>query len=135
MKRYSTSVGLWAIITATTEREKILLLPLNNAELAQDDGVVWNVFGQDYVSLLPSFFLHDIVIVERCLTLLRGEICPVTSTYSTWENVEDLIFLPDGAPPHFVIVVYEWLNAHYPGRWMGRCGLHEWPARSPDVAP
>ena len=28
--------------------------------------------------------------------------------------------MQDGAPPHFAIVVCEWLNANFPGRWMGR---------------
>ena len=41
---------------------------------------------------------------------------------STLENIEDLIFMQDGAPPHFAIVVHEWLNANFPGRWMG-CDL------------
>ena len=43
--------------------------------------------------------------------------------------------MQDGAPPHFAIVVREWLNAHFPGRWIGRRGPHEWPARSPDLTP
>ena len=49
--------------------------------------------------------------------MLREEIWPVIST---WENIEDLIVIQDGAPPHFAIVVREWLHAHFPGRWMGR---------------
>ena len=28
--------------------------------------------------------------------------------------------MQDGAPPHFAIDVYEWLNAHFPEKWMGR---------------
>ena len=54
---------------------------------------------------------------------------------SAWDNIEDLIFMQDGAPPHFAIVVREWLNAQFPGKWMGRRGSHEWPARSPDLTP
>ena len=44
---------------------------------------------------------------------------------SAWDNFKDLIFMQDGAPPHFAIVVREWLNAQFPGKWMGRRGSHE----------
>ena len=43
--------------------------------------------------------------------------------------------MQDGAPPHFGIVVREWLNAQIPGRCMGRHGSQEWPARSPELTP
>ena len=48
--------------------------------------------------------------------MVREEIWPAIST---WQNIEDLIFIQDGAPPHFAIVGGEWLNGHFPGRWMG----------------
>ena len=31
------------------------------------------------------------------------------------------------------IVVREWRNAQFPGKWVGRHGSHEWFARSPSV--
>ena len=30
--------------------------------------------------------------------------------------------MQDGIPPHFAIVVHEWLNDHFPGRWIGHHG-------------
>ena len=33
---------------------------------------------------------------------------------STWENIEDLIFMQDGASPDFAII-RKYLNAHLPG--------------------
>ena len=39
----------------------------------------------------------------------------------------------DEASPHFAVVIREWLNAQFSGKWMGRLGLHEWLARSPDL--
>ncbi|KDR12539.1 hypothetical protein L798_13713 [Zootermopsis nevadensis] len=39
----------------------------------------------------------------------------------------------DGAPAHFTLDVREFLNRTYPGRWIGRGGPVEWPARSPDL--
>ena len=67
--------------------------------------------------IVGPFILCNTVKEQRYLTMLREEIWPVISTL---ENIEDLIFMPDGTPPHLAIVVYEWLNAHFPGRWMGR---------------
>ena len=46
-----------------------------------------------------------------------------------------MIFQQDGAPPHYANVVRDALNEKLPGRWMGRRGPIEWPARSPDLSP
>lgn len=49
---------------------------------------------------------------------------------------EDLLhFQQDGAPPHYVRPVRQWLDDHYPDRWIGRRGPIEWPPRSPDLTP
>lgn len=42
-------------------------------------------------------------------------------------------FQQDGAPPHFAISTRNWLDAHFPERWIGRAGPINWPARSPDL--
>lgn len=44
-------------------------------------------------------------------------------------------FLLDGAPAHFSVHVRNWLNGHYPNRWVGRNGPVVWPPRSPDINP
>ena len=54
---------------------------------------------------------------------------------SGWDNIDDLIFMQDGAPPHFALTVRAWLDQHFSGRWLGRRGPHEWPPRSPDLTP
>jgi hypothetical protein len=41
----------------------------------------------------------------------------------------------DGAPAHFTLEVREHLDRAFHGRWIGRGGPVEWPARSPDLAP
>ena len=56
-------------------------------------------------------------------------------TVSGWDNIDDLIFMQDGAPPHFALTVRAWLDQHFSGRWLGRRGPHEWPPRSPDLTP
>lgn len=47
-----------------------------------------------------------------------------------------LLFMQDGAPPHWGLQVRSWLNEHLPQRWMGRGSSNmPWPPRSPDITP
>jgi len=46
-----------------------------------------------------------------------------------------IYFQHDGAPPHSSREVRNFLNSRFPGRWIGRRGPHNWPARSPDLSP
>ena len=46
-----------------------------------------------------------------------------------------LIFQQDGAPPHFELIVRQYLDQTFPGQWIGRRGSIEWPPRSPDLSP
>jgi len=58
----------------------------------------------------------------------------VWSAVPGWDNIDNLIFMQDGAPPHFTFTVRAWLDQNTSGRWMGRRGLHEWPPSSPDLS-
>ena len=44
-------------------------------------------------------------------------------------------FHQDGAPPHYLREVREYLNTRFPGRWIGRAAPLAWPPRSPDLTP
>ena len=44
-------------------------------------------------------------------------------------------FQQDGAPPHYLGEVREYLNTPFPGRWIGRAAPIAWPPRSPDLTP
>lgn len=46
-----------------------------------------------------------------------------------------LMYQQDGAPPHNSRVAVEFLNTHFPGKWLGTNGPLLWPARSPDLTP
>src|SRR5271168_2410539 len=52
-----------------------------------------------------------------------------------------MLFMQDGAPPHYKLEVRRWLNERFPGRWIGRLGSARvptpivWPANSPDLTP
>ena len=39
----------------------------------------------------------------------------------------------DGAPPHFALIVREFLNSNFNERWIGRVGPFEWPPCLPDL--
>jgi hypothetical protein len=41
----------------------------------------------------------------------------------------------EGAPPHFIQVVRQYLNLKVPNRWIGRSGAQNWPPRSLDLNP
>jgi hypothetical protein len=69
---------------------------------------------------------------EHNLQMLHDYIWPAVMC---WENIEDLIFMQDGAPPHFANSICAWLDKKFPGRWLGRHGTYEWPAGSPDLTP
>ena len=61
-----------------------------------------------------------------------------------WQDVLDdvpftlrvgMLFMHDGAPPHFSRIARQYLNYHFPGKWIGRNGPITWPPRSPDLNP
>lgn len=75
-----------------------------------------NVTGESYLHMLSTFLmdcLRDVPLATR----------------------RSLLFQQDGAPPHFALIVRDWLNAHFPNKWIGRRGPVEWPPRSPDLTP
>jgi hypothetical protein len=67
------------------------------------------------------YLLRDKLIAQRCSgfleTVLPGllEDVPVAVR-------QRLLFQHDGAPAHYGEDVRKWLNATYPGRWIGRRG-------------
>ena len=41
----------------------------------------------------------------------------------------------DGAPPHFSRIARQYLNNHFPGKWIGHNEPVAWPPRSADLNP
>ena len=82
--------------------------------------------------IVGPVILDETMNGERYLNMLRDKVLP---EISSWDNLEDLIFMQDGAAPHFHKDVREWLDTTFPERWLGRRGPHKWPARSPDLTP
>jgi len=68
------------------------------------------------------------------LDLLEQYVFPQIETFEQ-EIVSRVIFMQDGAPPHFSWFLTDVLNETYPGAWIGRGGPIPWPPRSPDLSP
>ena len=79
--------------------------------------------------IIGPFFFDEPVTGERYLNMLQ------TSFFPQVQQQRDIRFQQDGAPPHYVHCVREWLDINFNGGWIGRRGPIEWPARSPDLTP
>jgi len=82
-------------------------------------------------TIIGPFFFDGNVTGQSYLNMLINEICPAIDTL----EVPTDWFMQDGAPPHYAIVVRNFLDERFPAQWIGRRGPVEWPARSPDLNP
>jgi len=71
---------------------------------------------------------------ETYLRLLQEELPQVLEDVHLNKRSR-MFFQHDGAPPHSSRGVTNFLNYRFRGRWIGHCGPHHWPARSPDLSP
>lgn len=83
----------------------------------------------------PFFFTEKTITGVVYLDMLQLWLMPQLE-----EHEDDFVFQQDGAPPHFLCDVREYLNTHLPHRWIGRASeddvpLLKWPPRSPDLTP
>jgi hypothetical protein len=87
--------------------------------------------------IIGPFFLEGNLNGEGYLNLLINHIMPsITNTLELDPLLEnEVVFQQDGAPPHYVAPVRQFLNNTFPDRWIGRRGPTEWPPRSPDLTP
>lgn len=93
---------------------------------------VWaGIFGSQVVG---PFFIEGNLNSVQYLAMLRNQIIPTLQNIAG-DNFGTLWFQQDGAPPHFGVDIRRHLNHVFPGKWIGRRGAIEWPARSPDLSP
>jgi hypothetical protein len=83
----------------------------------------------------PFFFPEKTVNGITYLRMLQNWLFPQPQ-----DELQNIIFQQDGAPPHFLNGVREWLNDFVPYRWIGRRGPNDlvflqWPPRSPNLTP
>jgi len=65
--------------------------------------------------------------------LLEQYVFPQIETFEQ-EIVSRVIFMQDGAHPHFSCFVNDVLNEKFPDAWIGRGGPIPWPPRNPDLS-
>ena len=82
--------------------------------------------------IVGPFFFDGTVTANAYLEMLENQVWP---TIAQWPDIDEFWFQHDGAPAHFGIEPRDWLNDHFPDRWIGRRGAIEWPPRSPDLTP
>lgn len=99
---------------------------------------VWLGIIEDRI--LGPYFFDGSLTAEVYLRFLETFLVPALKRlypddHNPSEIDQNLWFQQDGAPPHFAHQVRTYLNTVFPGRWIGRRGAIEWPARSPDLNP
>lgn len=68
------------------------------------------------------------------LDFLENDLPDLLDGVLTRHQQEELIFMHDGAGPHYSLIVREHLDKTYQN-WIGKGGNIAWPARSPDLNP
>uniref|UniRef100_A0A914V949 Uncharacterized protein n=1 Tax=Plectus sambesii TaxID=2011161 RepID=A0A914V949_9BILA len=93
---------------------------------------VWAAIGRQGV-VGPVFFDGN-VNAAKYLKMLQQQFLPVVEA---WPAFSKLFFQQDGAPPHWALVIHNWLTAAtYPNRWMGRGSPNlPWPPYYPNLTP
>lgn len=86
--------------------------------------------------IIGPFFIPGALNGRLYVQMLEDFIIPsVVAAVEDGEDDFDPVFQQDGAPPHYFRLARQLLDAEFPGRWIGRRGAIEWPARSPDLTP
>ena len=93
---------------------------------------VWCAVLDD--QLIGPFMLEGRLTGETYLRFLQEEL-PQLLEEVPLNKRGRIYFQHDGAPPHSSREVRNFLNFPFPRRWIGRCGPHNWPVRSPDLSP
>ena len=95
---------------------------------------VWAGIFNDQI--VGPFFINGNLDGPTYLQLLEEAVIPrIVEIIEDDDEDFDPIFQQDGAPPHYALAVRAYLDVEFPGRWIGRRGPIEWPARSPDLTP
>jgi len=96
--------------------------PKVTVEKMQNRPKVTVLCGMMTTRVIGPYLLRDTMNAECYLHMLEDY---VWSIVSGWENIGELVFMHDGAPPHFAPSVRAWLDQKFPALWLGRRGPHE----------
>ncbi|GBM52347.1 hypothetical protein AVEN_229575-1 [Araneus ventricosus] len=82
----------------------------------------------------PFFFTETSITANIYQDLLEIYVFPQIDDLEAVTG-NSIVFMQDGATPHFSISVREALNERFPNSWIRRDGPITWPARIPDLTP
>lgn len=94
--------------------------PVNTMSLT-----VWACIG--FRGLIDYDISPNTMNGESYCEILQQKVVPY------FQRRHEMWYQQDGAPPHFCLRAREILNTELAGRWIGRRGAVDWPARSPDL--
>lgn len=83
--------------------------------------------------IIGPYFFEENLTGPRYLDFLQNFLLPELNRL--FPNRNDLWLQQDGAPPHYAVLVRNYLDNVFANRWIGRRGSIEWPPRSPDLTP
>ena len=78
----------------------------------------------------PFIFAESIITANIYLDMLKYYVVSQLEEFQPW-----VVFQQDGAPPHWGLIVRDFLNETLTNRWIGRNGPTLWPPRFPDITP
>jgi len=79
--------------------------------------------------LIGPFICEGRITADSYLNMLENQFLPELRR----RRITNSIFQQDGAPAHTAIRTRDFLNNHFPNRWIGKHGPVPWPPRSPDL--
>ncbi|CAF3839089.1 unnamed protein product [Rotaria sp. Silwood1] len=82
--------------------------------------------------VIGPFFFQDNITADSYLKMLQNDIVPAIASEM---DLEEIVYMHDGAPAHYAQSVRHFLDKTFPDRWIGRRGWIDWPPRSPDLTP
>jgi transposase len=113
-------------IWSTSKPQDILTTSLHPQKLC-----VWFAFTSKFA--LTPYFFDSSVTSHSYLTMLKEHVRPQLACR---HKLSSIVFMQDGAPPHFACVVRDYLyDTFTPDRVISRGCIHLWPPRSPDINP
>lgn len=111
---------------ATDNRGFVIDKPLHSPRVTA-------LIGVGYYGIVGPYFFDNTVNSVRYLEMLKEQVLP---ELRDWPNFESIVFVQDGAAPHWAKDVRAFLNQSFPNRWIGRDSpFIAWPPRSPDLTP
>ena len=75
-------------------------------------------------------FAESTITAVMYLDMLKHYVVPQLQKLQLW-----IVFPQESVPPHWGMMVCDFLNETFPNRWIGRSCRTPWPKRSPDITP